>query len=1422
MNRILYHPNKSSESQIDFTVFSQEEYRFGEIVICTDYDNPGLFVFTRNNKGQTKIQKINSVENIFIDNNLSSGATGDIQSGDSIYVAISKIKNTINEIISNNNSNDTLVKNIILTLGIKEDGTFDFWSELPGLQHVKNAKSFKEVIEQLDAAINSVSGDLGDYLDKEEGGYKDVIKKIIADALKGLNVDFNAEDGSVITGLKQTDGKVSATTKKLSVEKDDSGLVYTFKIGDTEFGEINIPKDQFLSEAKFIESATYEDLGEASAAGQVIEIGKPYLKFEWILGEEKKPTFVDVSALVDIYTAKDIEFSESFTGDTETNITDKDSVEDAIKKIVEKIHEIVKEIGDVKVDSSGGTIIIEKTEDGGTKIDVNIDNDTIVKSDLVSKQGQLSVSLGIDTKTFEDGGVKAEHVFKTESGTEYGRINEMRTILSGDGATFVDVKHERVSAGEGLGNTDKDTVSLYIADNIGAVNGPSKDNQNGITTAWAVKQYVTMGYYDGDQLYVGNDDLSPWDTWKGLVQFAGGSQFAGTEEGAGMSYDTLHQALLRLNTNFYRIAVALGFNYDGQYCHSYIQSRYAGGRYYSGATSVMGEVTGAGPGNYDTSKAAIQLLDDNIVMEWANHNDETDGYDKKAIRARETGADATANYAFAIGYDTKAAGEASYAEGIETHADGKGSHAEGNGTTASGENSHAEGSGSSTDAAANSAHAEGQNTVASGIASHAEGATTTASGVNSHAEGNGTKAEKESAHAEGKETTASGEISHAEGQNSVASGPVSHAEGSTTQALGSISHAEGWNTIASGACSHAEGGNTNASGQYSHAEGESTVASGMTAHAEGSGTTANGKYSHAEGFSTTAESDCAHAEGNGTTASGPQAHAEGNETIASGANSYAGGNGSTASGTNSHAEGFQTEAIGHNSHAEGSGTSATTVNSHAEGNTTLASNTNAHAEGFQTTASGANSHSEGANTKAENESAHAEGNGTTASGLHSHAEGTNTNAEGDHSHAEGWNTTASGACSHAEGYETRATGTESHAEGHDTEASGDNAHAEGGSTSATAHDAHAEGHQTTAEGYASHAEGSGTTASGDYSHAGGLGTVATNAAETAIGKYNESNEETIYSVGIGTSDDDRRNVIEYTTEGNAYGDAILTTSGAVFSQTTIGKLPDAYAVSQMLKSLDYDDTAVKNQYVSEVDQEDGMISVKREGLPVTSISSTGDTYVSITTTTTQNDGSLKNSDYKLTVEADVADTKAAINGVTMGDPKLAGAYGVREWFESLDSSSATTNNGYFMTGITINDGYITSIGQNHITSAETKFVINEGTASEMEQTVIYNMTTGGTNGHSITINKTNRVANATHSDAAGQTDKKLTIDYGNTGSTDTSFNGSADVTIRVPNDTSQLSNGARFVTSVESTTYKISVVSSAPSSPASDTIYILV
>ena len=68
----------------------------------------------------------------------------------------------------------------------------------------------------------------------------------------------------------------------------------------------------------------------------------------------------------------------------------------------------------------------------------------------------------------------------------------------------------------------------------------------------------------------------------------------------------------------------------------------------------------------------------------------------------------------------------------------------------------------------------------------------------------------------------------------------------------------------------------------------------------------------------------------------------------------------------------------------------------------------------------------------------------------------------------------------------------------------------------------------------------------------------------------------------------------------------------------------------------------------------------------------------------------------------------------------------------LDSSSATTNAGYYMTGITITDGKVTAIGQAQLTAQETELSTGNST------TATGNVVTGlSVSDHTITLNKKN-------------------------------------------------------------------------------------
>lgn len=124
-----------------------------------------------------------------------------------------------------------------------------------------------------------------------------------------------------------------------------------------------------------------------------------------------------------------------------------------------------------------------------------------------------------------------------------------------------------------------------------------------------------------------------------------------------------------------------------------------------------------------------------------------------------------------------------------------------------------------------------------------------------------------------------GEKSAAIGYQGKASGLYSTTIGYKNEATANSSIATGYGTKAQGLYSHTEGRQTVASGRSTHAEGEGSTATGEYSHAEGSGTTSEGLYSHAEGYNTSSQGNGSHAEGIGTIAKGVGQHVAGKYNV---------------------------------------------------------------------------------------------------------------------------------------------------------------------------------------------------------------------------------------------------------------------------------------------------------------------------------------------------------------------------------------------------------------------------------------------------------------------------------------------------------------------------------------------------------------
>lgn len=545
MAKTVYNKNVANPSDVTDRIFSSDEQlKYGEIVLCNNINEPGIYIFTKSDDGETKIQKINSVDNIILKQDVDPSASGPVANGDTLYKMVSKFQNQIDDLSGDGKSEAEKVNKIVAAVGINEDGSYKIISG----NYVGDAASIADAISKLDAAIDTASGSSV----KEAKEYTDTK---ITESIKALDAETSAGDGEVFVKITEADGLVSGGVKALSVEKDATGLKYDLKLGDYIFGSVDIPQDQFLKEVIFISAATVDDIAEALTYGQSIELGKPYLRFVWKLEEGLKPTYVDVSGLIDVYTAADVKLSDAYSG-TSFDIKSGTSVEDAIGKVTNELTSIEENIESNKVNSSEKTINVT-TSDTGTNIDINIDNDTIVKNETVAKQGQLSVALNVEKTYVDNGYVRTKYALKSKDGS-YGVINDTRDVFVGDETDgFIKVETQAVSDAEG-NRTDKITITPVIQKTVNNATGPNVDDANGFATAWGVKEYVRSGI-DGDGIMAGDDVLQPYENYRGHINF----------DSSSIDYDTVHKALYKTDNNMQLLDEALGFESSGQNVHQY-------------------------------------------------------------------------------------------------------------------------------------------------------------------------------------------------------------------------------------------------------------------------------------------------------------------------------------------------------------------------------------------------------------------------------------------------------------------------------------------------------------------------------------------------------------------------------------------------------------------------------------------------------------------------------------------------------------------------------------------------------------------------------------------------------------------------------------------------------------------------------------
>lgn len=93
--------------------------------------------------------------------------------------------------------------------------------------------------------------------------------------------------------------------------------------------------------------------------------------------------------------------------------------------------------------------------------------------------------------------------------------------------------------------------------------------------------------------------------------------------------------------------------------------------------------------------------------------------------------------------------------------------------------------------------------------------------------------------------------------------------------------------------------------------------------------------------------------------------------------------------------------------------------------------------------------------------------------------------------------------------------------------------------------------------------------------------------------------------------------------------------------------------------------------------------------------------------------------------------------------------------EGLDSTGSVSTTGHYLTSVTITDGKITAVGEEEVPAA-TPVTTVAGTTGDTAAAVLSEIVTGGTDGHQLTLNMTNKVFSATTADSALTSESAIT------------------------------------------------------------------
>lgn len=253
--------------------------------------------------------------------------------------------------------------------------------------------------ETLKAKVDASLGELKTTVDASVAALDASIKANAA-AIAGHKTAVDASLAVINASIAEIETAVEnvAVYNLESVQSPEAqwAAQYNFTKDGSVVTTINIPKDQFLKEATFVDSATAED----KAIDDSVVVGQPYLKFTWEIELESgvSITYVPVNKLVDTYVGSDY-ITVSAGTDNKTIALDYNKlVTDLKSDVVTDIDASIGEIADkIDVIDSSITSIKNDIADLVTKdasIDASLGELVADIADLVAKDTAIDSSLG--------------------------------------------------------------------------------------------------------------------------------------------------------------------------------------------------------------------------------------------------------------------------------------------------------------------------------------------------------------------------------------------------------------------------------------------------------------------------------------------------------------------------------------------------------------------------------------------------------------------------------------------------------------------------------------------------------------------------------------------------------------------------------------------------------------------------------------------------------------------------------------------------------------------------------------------------------------------------------------------------------------------------------------------------------------------